>query len=130
MKAIYHLLVVMVFLLMGCVGQPSGWATRLGELQTFSDRIATSYGVSTLRIEMSGGYGGGWANYFKYPIPKIGLHPDALGDTVSLLSLKRLVAHEWGHHLLNHSSQNPDQEIAADIKGIEILQRVEGMSDR
>ena len=104
----------------------------LAEAQRFLDEVSRAYGVQTMTMMLgTSGYGdaatmrvGGLLTL----MPKYLDQPRVRDD---------ILAHEMAHLILGHLDRPPDsrerreqREIDADVKAVEILQRVGGMTER
>lgn len=109
----------LVFMVAGCASLD---ATRAqGEhFQGLADQATTHYGVGSIRVRISelAGFGGRY---------------DRTDHTLTLvpsseLTMRLVLAHEIGHHILGHVGARLDQEEAATALAVHVLQ-LWGMSE-
>ncbi len=111
------------FLAAGCATGPhwsEEWAAKVSRVYAVPPVAVVALGEVTMD--------GAWAVYNAGPPARITVRP--LVWSVPVEQQMRLLAHEFAHHVLGHRSASPENETAADLKGVEILQRIEGLSER
>jgi hypothetical protein len=122
--------------LAGCVSLTPQQQTQVDEIKTFADRTADLYGLPRVRVSIQ---------------PATNLNIGAIYRQGNVLvnvrmldstALTSLVAHELGHYVLGHDSvttfsstaewqRNQQQrELDANAKAVEILIRVQGLTQR
>jgi hypothetical protein len=125
---IFTLPFALVGLLTSCAANQKLLANQ-SEAQAFLARAATAYGIQPppLKVESSLPVAG----TFGYTVDgAISIKKEALGWETT--RLHRLLAHEFGHVLMNNYWNGTTQaiEIDTDVKGVEILMRADGLSER
>ena len=120
------LLAALALMFVGCA-ETQRLMARYPEAEAFVTRAATAYGQQPPSMHVSA-TGNGWVAYVQDGV--IHLDMDTLG--FADWRLKKVLAHEYAHILLNNfrNGGTPALENETDAKGVEVLMKADNLSER
>jgi hypothetical protein len=122
LTALVRLLLLLAFLMAGCVSLTPAQQAGLDDWTEFANRVTTAYGKPAVRL-IPNDSGGGVAGLM-YPDGRMMVRPDRISRGNDFL-----LAHELGHYVTGFFGCGVSCELAANAEAVKVLMIGRGMTE-